>query len=228
MSLDRFSSVHQFEKPNDVAALNLMNRAAHTVMEEFPDVVFAIGESDEYSFVLRRDCTLFQRRQSKISSCIVSLFASSYVHFWSMYFPETTLKYPPCFDSRVVCYPNLNVLRDYISWRQVDCHINNLYNTCFWNLVLTGGMTEVEAEQFLAGTKSDEKNELLFSKFDINYAKLPEMFRKGSVLYRGSVDEPVRNSRTGEMTIRKRRKLLCTHQDVIGDQFWTDHPKLLK
>lgn len=29
-------------------------------------------------------------------------------------------------------------VRDYISWRQADCHINNLYNTCFWALVGDG------------------------------------------------------------------------------------------
>jgi tRNAHis guanylyltransferase len=63
VSSPSFSTVHQFEKPNDAAALNLMNRAAKTVMEEFPDIVFAIGESDEYSFVFRRNCNLFQRRQ---------------------------------------------------------------------------------------------------------------------------------------------------------------------
>jgi hypothetical protein len=54
------------------------------------------------------------------------------------------------------------------------------------------------------------------------------MFRKGSVLYRGVVEEPVRNSLTGAMTTRKRRKLLCVHQDVIGDAFWTENTNILK
>lgn len=44
----RFSDAHDFEKPNDVRALDLMNRAAKAVMEEFPDIVLAFGESDEY------------------------------------------------------------------------------------------------------------------------------------------------------------------------------------
>jgi len=34
------------------------------------------------------------------------------------------------------------------------------------------------------GTDSKDKNELLFTKFDINYNKLPPMFRKGSTLVR--------------------------------------------
>lgn len=33
----------------------------------------------------------------------------------------------------------LQHIRDYFGWRQADCHINNLYNTCFWSLVAAGG-----------------------------------------------------------------------------------------
>jgi tRNA(His) 5'-end guanylyltransferase len=33
--------------------------------------------------------------------------------------------YTPVFDGRAVCYPNFAVLRDYLSWRQADAHINN-------------------------------------------------------------------------------------------------------
>jgi hypothetical protein len=62
-------------------------------------------------------------------------------------------------------------------------HINNLYNTTFWALV-NGGMDPRDAEQELSGTVSSDKNEILFSRFGINYNKEPEIFRKGSVLYR--------------------------------------------
>jgi hypothetical protein len=47
-----FSKAHDFEKPNDSRALELMNRAAKRVMEGFElkgECVCAIGESDEYS-----------------------------------------------------------------------------------------------------------------------------------------------------------------------------------
>ncbi|KAI8933537.1 hypothetical protein NX059_009275 [Plenodomus lindquistii] len=71
-----------------------------------------------------------------------------------------------------------------MSWRQVDCHINNLYNTTFWTLVQHGGMDPRAAEQRLSGTVSSDKNELLFKDFGINYNKEPECFRKGTVLYR--------------------------------------------
>ena len=47
----RFSEIHGFEKPNDVRALNLMDRAAKSVMDEYEDVVLAFGESDEYRWI---------------------------------------------------------------------------------------------------------------------------------------------------------------------------------
>ncbi|KIW94315.1 uncharacterized protein Z519_05631 [Cladophialophora bantiana CBS 173.52] len=90
----------------------------------------------------------------------------------------------PTFDGRAVCYPSWGNLRDYLSWRQVDCHINNLYNTTFWALVQQGGMTHTAAEEFLKGTVSSDKNEILFSRFGINYNDEPDMFKKGSVVLR--------------------------------------------
>lgn len=48
----RFSEKHNFTKPNDVRALRLMDHAARNVMEEYPDIVLAFGESDEYRYVL--------------------------------------------------------------------------------------------------------------------------------------------------------------------------------
>lgn len=78
--MDRFSETHGFEKPNDERALKLMDYAACAVMSEYPDIILAYGESDEYrcvcvpdptksstltsfnSFLLRKSTTLFNRR----------------------------------------------------------------------------------------------------------------------------------------------------------------------
>ena len=140
---------------------------------------------------------------SKIVSTIVSLFSSAYVMKWGERMRDEAsgaaipLSSIPHFDARVVCYPTLQNLKDYLSWRQADCvssfcvcmcvcvyvcvheregertcththtereahhmcalancgcclfctgHINNLYNTAFWQLVLKCGLTEQEAE----------------------------------------------------------------------------------
>jgi tRNA(His) guanylyltransferase len=53
------------------------------------------------------------------------------------------------FDGRAVLYPTDEALKDYLRWRQVDAHINNLYNVTFWALVQKGGLTNNQAEQKL-------------------------------------------------------------------------------
>ncbi|KAH7112461.1 tRNAHis guanylyltransferase-domain-containing protein [Dendryphion nanum] len=181
----KFTTRYQFEKPNDRRALDLMNAAAEAVMKDLPDLVLAYGNSDEFSFVFHKDCVLFERRASKLMTTITSTFTAQYTYLWSTYFPNAPLTPPlPSFDGRCVCYPSDQNLRDYMSWRQVDCHINNLYNTTFWSLVNKGGMHATEAEKLLKGTVSSDKNEILFSRFSINYNNEPEIFKKGSVLYR--------------------------------------------
>lgn len=67
-----------------------------------------------------------------------------------------------------------------------EAHINNLYNTTFWALVLQSEppMTTAQAHKVLQGSFSKDKNEILFSRFGINYSKLDERYRKGSVMVR--------------------------------------------
>ncbi|PPQ95442.1 hypothetical protein CVT26_008461 [Gymnopilus dilepis] len=186
-SFHRFSDVHEFKKPNDIRALQLMDHAAKDVMNEYPDIVLAFGESDEFSFLLRKSTSLYNRRQSKIVSTLTSLFTSSYVFHWQEYFPGYPLQYPPSFDGRIVLYPTGKQIRDYFAWRQADTHINNLYNTTFWALVQDGGQSTTEAHATLRGTFSKDKNEILYSRFGINYNRIDARFRKGSVLFRTEI-----------------------------------------
>ena len=61
---------------------------------------------------------------SKILSTVVSTFTGLYIHLWPSYFPDMRLSPPlPSFDGRVVLYPNARLLKDYLSWRQVDCKL---------------------------------------------------------------------------------------------------------
>lgn len=185
-SFHKLSTKYTFSKPNDPRALNLMNTSAIYVLQQLPDILLAYGQSDEMSFVLGPQCQLYERRSDKLVSTIVSLFTGVYCLHWSQYFPTIDLTPPfPSFDGRAVCYPTLKTLRDYLSWRQVDCHINNLYNTTFWALVEKGGMGRREAEEALKGTVAAEKNEILWRRFGVNYNGLAAVERKGSVIFRG-------------------------------------------
>lgn len=180
-----FSKFYDFAKPNDERALKLMNACAKNVVLKYKsDMILAFGESDEYSFILRKDTKLFNRRSDKIASLFVSLFTSNYVALWPKFFTDRPLdlKHLPYFDSRCVLYPSLTIVKDYLSWRFVDTHINNLYNTAFWQLVLKCGMTPQESENRLSGTVSSEKQEILFTDCGVNYNNEPEMFKKGSLV----------------------------------------------
>jgi len=212
----KFCKAHDFQKPTDDAAINLINRAAQHVMAPryfgSGTITCAYGHSDEMSFILAKNTTVFERRLDKIMSLVVSTFSAAYVFHWPEYFPDKKLIEPPTFDARWILYPSYTSIRDYISWRQADCHINNQYNYTFWCLVQNGNLTPQQAQAKLNGTFTADKNEILFTEFNINYNNLPDEHKKGSVIY------------------RKKKKSAMTeiaHTDIIKDDFWNSRPWLL-
>jgi tRNA(His) guanylyltransferase len=204
-----------------------MNYAAAHVMKEFTDIVLAYGQSDEYSFVFHKTTALYNRRSAKIMSNVNSLFTSAYVYNWDRWFQDKALKYTPSFDARIVLYPNDQTIKDYLSWRQADVHINNLYNTAFWNLVLQANFTNVEAEARLRGTLSSEKNELLFSEFDINYNNLPPMYRKGTILLRKNIPIPNHVGKDEQQKPKTRQLIVPIYDDLIKEKFWEVNSEIL-
>lgn len=108
-------------------------------------------------------------------------------------------------------------LKDYLSWRQADVHVNNLYNTCFWNLIQQQGLTTKQADERLKGTVSADKNELLFKEFKINYNNLPAMYRKGTILLNKKV----------KIDDQNRNCVIPLHVDLIKKKFWDEHDEIL-
>ena len=237
-----------FAKPNDKRGIDLMNAAATEVVRSLHDIVIAYGQSDEFSFVFHENTTLFERRAAKLATTVATMFTAEYCLQWTKYFPDRQLTRPfPTFDGRCIAYPKRRILRDYLSWRQADCHVNNLYNTTFWALVLKGGMGNQEAEEFLKGTLAADKNEILFSRFGVNYNSELEVFRKGTVVYRAyDVDNGLDDhgmeegrklvqgngveSKTQMVKERKKKmkaRISVEHVDVIGDAFWEARPYIL-
>ncbi|KAK6922401.1 Thg1 C-terminal domain, partial [Dillenia turbinata] len=224
----RFSEVHKFEKPNDEKALNLMDSCAAAILEKFPDIIFSYGFSDEYSFIFKKRTKFYKRRVSKILSLVVSLFTSMYVTKWKDFFPQKDLMYPPSFHAWVN-FASMDGLQTYLAWRQNECHINNLHDTCLWMLI-KGGKTEIEALDILkVGTQEQEKNEILFQQFGINYRNLPEIFRQGSCILKAKVEDIVKYNGNGIPVKRLRRKVTVAHSvNIAGRKFWNDHSSLLK
>uniref|UniRef100_A0A2P2JXM4 tRNA(His) guanylyltransferase n=1 Tax=Rhizophora mucronata TaxID=61149 RepID=A0A2P2JXM4_RHIMU len=222
----RFSEEHKFERPNDLKALELMNACATSVLEEYPDIVFSYGFSDEYSFVFKKTTKFYQRRASKVLSLIVSLFTSMYVTRWKEFFPQKELGFPPSFRGRVISCACVEVLQQFLAWRQYDCHVSNLYNTCFWMLVKSG-KTDDEACEILKDTQKQDKNELLYQEFGINYKKLPAIFRQGSCVLKREVEDIIKYNETGMPVIRLRKRPITVHsEDIAGRIFWSEQCSL--
>lgn len=231
----KFSTLHNFEKPNDLKALQIMNESAKSVCQNFNDILLAYGQSDEYSFVLKKKSNLYKRRKEKIISVIVSLFTSAYNSNFEKIFKKKLLSFP-IFDCRIVIYPNFKTLWDYFCWRQVDCHINNLYNTCFWKLVKEKQKSNQEAEKILKFTLSDFKNEMLFKEFGVNYSKIEAIYRKGSLFVRkleadlGKLEKMKQLEEKGVKVSQPRKKVVyeLLHVDLIQKGFWEKYfPELL-
>lgn len=89
---------------------------------------------------------------------------------------------------------------------------------------------------------------MLFSKFGINYNKLPQLYRKGTTLIWQSpqhketaatqhketaATQPVNQVNTTESGSRPamkkqiKQEILVLNVDIIGEQFWKEHPHIL-
>ncbi|MCL4144752.1 UNVERIFIED_CONTAM: hypothetical protein GTU68_003035 [Idotea baltica] len=209
----KFSDKHNFAKPNDDRSLKLMTASAKVVVEQFHSIKLSYGQSDEYSFVIQRYGHREKEGYSLISR-IVSLFTGAFVQLWAEHFEDQPLLSMPVFDARLVLYPTTSSLKDYLSWRQADCHINNMYNTCFWKLVQKKGLSRHHAQECLKGTFSKDKLAILKDELGINYEEEGPLYRKGTVIL---------NKMGGDDLWR----ITISHEDIIGDSFWEENSWLI-
>ncbi|KHN96805.1 tRNAHis guanylyltransferase [Metarhizium album ARSEF 1941] len=234
---------YDFQKPNDRRALDLMNVAAMAVVNDLPEIVVAYGVSDEYrcktcspqldTHKLIISVSSFTNPATCLSDVQVGQHHRLFFHGELRVFMVHLLpRYATILPSTYVRWPG--------------GHINNLYNTAFWSLVQLGGLDNQNAEKTLAGTLAADKNEILFSRFHINYNNEPEIYKKGSVVFRdyelvdpGShsvaaemddLAEPITQSKTQIEKDKKRRakaRVVVKHLDIIKDDFWDRRPWIL-
>ena len=80
----------------------------------------------------------------------------------------------------------------------------------------------------MQGTDAGFKNELLFSQFGINYAQLPEQFKKGSLVVRQTVPVVVKHREDGTPVERMKPQEIVFYQDIIGQAFWDQYTHVLE
>ncbi|GJU66125.1 tRNA(His) guanylyltransferase 1-like protein isoform X1 [Tanacetum coccineum] len=212
----RFSQVHEFKKPNDEKALNLMNSCAVSMCKELPHIMLAYGFGNEYSFIFRPETDHYNRRASKLVSVIVSLFTSSYRMKWTEFFPNKDMRSGAFFEGEVLCLKRTSDIQAYLAFKQRECYENNLTNTCFWKLVASGKSEQERTRCWRCESeKGKGKNEILFQQLGINYNDLPDMFRQGSCILKTVVDD--------------RRQIIVVHAENIASRaFLNSHSILFK
>jgi tRNA(His) guanylyltransferase len=124
-------------------------------------------------------------------------------------------------------------------------------------MIQKGGLDATAAEAELQGTVSSDKNEILFSRYGINYNNEPELFKKGSVVFREyelenieisgndskcvkqkselelsteAAEEAAMLSKTQGEKMRKARtkaRVVIEHVDIHKDEFWAKRPWIL-
>jgi len=106
LGFHKLAKKHNWSRPNDLNGISLMNRAAKTVMEDFNDIVLSYGQSDEYSFVFRKETDV------SLLMTIQILFAwyNNYCD-WRLYL--------------IVCFRCLN--EESQSWLQLWCQSSPLH-----------------------------------------------------------------------------------------------------
>ena len=92
-------------------------------------------------------------------------------------------------------------------------------------LVVAGGLTNNDAQERLKGTLAGDKNEILYSQFDINYNNEPAQFKKGTTIIKKKVEVPCEN---GSYAKKLRTKIVQLDCDIIGDDFWNENQHLLQ
>lgn len=86
----------------------------------------------------------------------------------------------PCFDCRCFNIPE-NEISNYLWWRLLDCKRNS---------ISMQAQARFSHKQ-LQGKNCDEMQEMLFSKYGINWAKIPQEQKSGFVCYRETITKQV-------------------------------------
>ncbi|CAG7721747.1 unnamed protein product [Allacma fusca] len=223
----KLASLHKWKRPTDERALKLMTRAAKSVMLDLKDITMAYGHNDEYSFVFKRETQIFERRAVKIVAAIVSQFSAAFAVFWNEFFPDTELQFPPSFDCCIWALQTHQNVRDYFSWRQAECHFENLYNTAYSNL-LQDGVSKTDVEKELSGASVRVLNEILLSRFNMEYKNKPELYKQGTVIILPATTNgflsPKEKIPRRDSLLDKFIELNCCVED---DTFWGNYPHVL-
>jgi tRNA(His) guanylyltransferase len=194
--------------PYDDRLIALCSVAGRHVMESFGDVDICYGYLDLFCFVFKRSSVVFNRRRDKLVSNIVSLFVSAFVYNWGSSF-DLPLLNPPGFMGKIVLFPRLRIVKEYLLSHQEQSAMVCIQNYVF-HVLVRDGTDESEAERLSQQSSFAEMNELLFTH-GLNYNNVAVRHRRGTLLFR--------DKKIYETSVELSAK---------NGEFWKKHPKLLR
>jgi tRNA(His) 5'-end guanylyltransferase len=169
-----------FKKPFDPEFEELMNAAATGALEYCTQAELAFIQSDEISLLLPpADDNFASGRTQKLASLLAGHASAKFTAEFGS---------PAAFDCRAFVMPKGEV-NDYFIWRQEDAFRNCVHSVAFYELVEEGDRSY--ATEVLHGMSMPEKQELLWSEFDINVDKIPTHRKRGRCIYREDFEVPI-------------------------------------
>jgi tRNA(His) guanylyltransferase len=197
-----------FKAPFDEAFRDYMTATVEHLMDCGFRVIYGYTQSDEISLLFHRDENAFGRKERKYNSILAGEGSAKF---------SLLMKDMACFDSRICQLPNVELVKDYFSWRQEDAHRNALNGHCYW-MLRSEGLSVNEATERLVGISVADKNELLFSR-GINFNDLPAWQKRGTGLYWQMYDKEGHNPITGETVTTKRRRIHVDFELPLKDDY---------
>jgi len=164
-----------FKRPFDERFYETMKNCGKYLIENISDIYKLHSHSDEISLYFNRDSKWFNRRVEKICSITAGMLSSRFTELSPLGLAH--------FDSRVLVTPTKRDVSRYEKDRRLNAFRGCINSTAYWNL-REKGLSKKQATKKLLALKSDERQELLFSEFGINVAKLPSWQRVGLFLER--------------------------------------------
>ncbi len=159
--------------------------------------ILSYFESDEISILFKKDSDFFNRRVEKINSVLSSMMTSECM---SQDFFKGFL---PVFDCRLSVCPTEEDVFNVFKWRLNDSLRNCLNSYSFWKLVFNG-KTKKQAEKILNKMKANEKQELLFKEFGINFNDVEKWKKNGTFIFIDEIDKEGFNPKENKKVIVKR------------------------
>lgn len=178
----QFKKDHGMLFPYSDDLIRLMAASARHVMEDFSEISIGLGQDESFVFIFKRTASLYQRRRDKVLTNVISLFGSTFVYKWKLFFPNTTLKYLPIFTGNIILLPRSKIVKEFLYFEQIKM-VNKSIDQYTENIMERSGSSQVEIKDFIDNSSFGDKNELMF-RHGINFNNIPPWHKRGKIIFR--------------------------------------------